>query len=316
MGLSSKQVSVDGLVLDWGHGLLQPGALDLSKPPQSPQVRQEQQQEQQQQQSTPLKCPRCDSTNTKFCYYNNYNRSQPRHFCKACRRHWTKGGTLRNVPVGGGRKNKRLKTTHNTTTTTTTTAAGKAANPTTSTSGRVSRNTTNNMAIQAQQQLQLQQQQHLPLPFGDSRSISDILYQSLLHPPTSSSLPLSPQQDYTNKVSSNDDGEIINISSDSLLGSPLSLPPNPIFPFTSLSSFVDNPTSMSSFTCGFQPSDVYNSYTGEAETAEDSTITTTTITTTNTTTIGFMDSTSYWSWDDLTSLITTDVKQPWDDSLQ
>ncbi|KAK4395158.1 Dof zinc finger protein DOF3.1 [Sesamum angolense] len=24
-----------------------------------------------------LKCPRCDSTNTKFCYYNNYNLSQP-----------------------------------------------------------------------------------------------------------------------------------------------------------------------------------------------------------------------------------------------
>ncbi|CAI0468595.1 unnamed protein product [Linum tenue] len=58
-------------------------------------------------QPEPLKCPRCDSSNTKFCYYNNYNKSQPRHFCKACKRHWTKGGTLRNVPVGGGRKNKR-----------------------------------------------------------------------------------------------------------------------------------------------------------------------------------------------------------------
>ncbi|TYH71940.1 hypothetical protein ES332_D05G219000v1 [Gossypium tomentosum] len=50
----------------------------------------------------PLPCPRCDSTNTKFCYYNNYNLSQPRYFCKACRRYWTQGGTLRNVPVGGG----------------------------------------------------------------------------------------------------------------------------------------------------------------------------------------------------------------------
>ncbi|KAF8011619.1 hypothetical protein BT93_J2029 [Corymbia citriodora subsp. variegata] len=49
-----------------------------------------------------LKCPRCDSTNTKFCYYNNYNLSQPRHFCKSCRRYWTKGGALRNIPVGGG----------------------------------------------------------------------------------------------------------------------------------------------------------------------------------------------------------------------
>ncbi|WJX51814.1 hypothetical protein P8452_37979 [Trifolium repens] len=58
-----------------------------------------------------LKCPRCDSTNTKFCYYNNYSLTQPRHFCKACRRYWTKGGALRNVPVGGGcrRNNKKNK---------------------------------------------------------------------------------------------------------------------------------------------------------------------------------------------------------------
>ncbi|XP_054776104.1 dof zinc finger protein DOF5.7-like [Prosopis cineraria] len=57
-----------------------------------------------------LKCPRCDSPNTKFCYYNNYSLTQPRHFCKTCRRYWTKGGALRNVPIGGGcRKNKKLK---------------------------------------------------------------------------------------------------------------------------------------------------------------------------------------------------------------
>ncbi|KAJ1695456.1 hypothetical protein LUZ63_012154 [Rhynchospora breviuscula] len=58
-----------------------------------------------------LKCPRCDSTNTKFCYFNNYSLSQPRHFCRTCRRYWTRGGTLRNVPVGGGsRRNcKRSK---------------------------------------------------------------------------------------------------------------------------------------------------------------------------------------------------------------
>ena len=59
-----------------------------------------------------LKCPRCKSTNTKFCYYNNYSLSQPYHFCKTCRRYWTKGGTLRTVPIGGGcRKNKRAKRT-------------------------------------------------------------------------------------------------------------------------------------------------------------------------------------------------------------
>ncbi|GAB2231667.1 hypothetical protein Drorol1_Dr00010678 [Drosera rotundifolia] len=60
----------------------------------------------------PLRCPRCDSTNTKFCYYNNYNFSQPRHFCKSCRRYWTHGGTLRDIPVGGGsrRNAKRSRT--------------------------------------------------------------------------------------------------------------------------------------------------------------------------------------------------------------
>ncbi|XP_074576246.1 uncharacterized protein LOC141832676 isoform X2 [Curcuma longa] len=60
-----------------------------------------------------LRCPRCDSANTKFCYYNNYSLAQPRHFCKACKRYWTRGGTLRNVPVGGGcRKNKRAAKKH------------------------------------------------------------------------------------------------------------------------------------------------------------------------------------------------------------
>ncbi|KAH7833176.1 hypothetical protein Vadar_003758 [Vaccinium darrowii] len=55
-------------------------------------------------------CPRCASPNTKFCYYNNYSLSQPRYFCKGCRRYWTKGGSLRNVPVGGGcRKSRRSK---------------------------------------------------------------------------------------------------------------------------------------------------------------------------------------------------------------
>lgn len=61
----------------------------------------------------PLRCPRCDSPNTKFCYYNNYNLTQPRHFCKTCRRYWTKGGALRNVPIGGGcRKNNKTNISH------------------------------------------------------------------------------------------------------------------------------------------------------------------------------------------------------------
>ncbi|KAK1433022.1 hypothetical protein QVD17_09926 [Tagetes erecta] len=67
-----------------------------------------------------LPCPRCDSINTKFCYYNNYNFSQPRHFCKSCRRYWTHGGTLRDIPIGGttrkNTKRSRLTTTTHTNT--------------------------------------------------------------------------------------------------------------------------------------------------------------------------------------------------------
>ncbi|CAN6937941.1 hypothetical protein Bca4012_101438 [Brassica carinata] len=54
-----------------------------------------------------LPCPRCESANTKFCYYNNYNVSQPRHFCRNCQRYWTAGGSMRNVPVGSGRRKNR-----------------------------------------------------------------------------------------------------------------------------------------------------------------------------------------------------------------
>lgn len=56
-----------------------------------------------------IPCPRCNSMDTKFCYFNNYNVNQPRHFCKNCQRYWTAGGTMRNVPVGAGRrKNKHF----------------------------------------------------------------------------------------------------------------------------------------------------------------------------------------------------------------
>ncbi|OAY59554.2 cyclic dof factor 3 isoform X2 [Manihot esculenta] len=54
-----------------------------------------------------LPCPRCNSMDTKFCYYNNYNVNQPRHFCKNCQRYWTAGGTMRNVPVGAGRRKNK-----------------------------------------------------------------------------------------------------------------------------------------------------------------------------------------------------------------
>ncbi|KAL9271121.1 Cyclic dof factor 3-like protein [Drosera capensis] len=54
-----------------------------------------------------LPCPRCNSMDTKFCYYNNYNVNQPRHFCKSCHRYWTAGGVMRNVPVGSGRRKNK-----------------------------------------------------------------------------------------------------------------------------------------------------------------------------------------------------------------
>ncbi|XP_072960738.1 cyclic dof factor 2-like isoform X1 [Typha angustifolia] len=57
-----------------------------------------------------LPCPRCNSMDTKFCYYNNYNVNQPRHFCKNCQRYWTAGGTMRNVPVGAGRRKNKHST--------------------------------------------------------------------------------------------------------------------------------------------------------------------------------------------------------------
>lgn len=152
MVLSSKQVSGDGI--DWGQSLLQGGSLELHRPSMA----RRQPSQQQQQQVEQLKCPRCDSTNTKFCYFNNYNKSQPRHFCKSCKRHWTKGGTLRNVPVGGGRKNKRPK-------------ASAAATP------AVKSNI--NMGIQPQQQQQ-ERKNISALGDHDKSNLSDIFYQALM----------------------------------------------------------------------------------------------------------------------------------------
>ncbi|CAN6289134.1 unnamed protein product [Urochloa humidicola] len=54
-----------------------------------------------------LVCPRCRSTETKFCYYNNYSLSQPRHFCKTCRRYWIHGGALRDLPFSSSVRRRR-----------------------------------------------------------------------------------------------------------------------------------------------------------------------------------------------------------------
>ncbi|KAL6878220.1 hypothetical protein ACP4OV_012390 [Aristida adscensionis] len=55
-----------------------------------------------------LQCPRCMSTDTKFCYFNNYSLSQPRYFCRTCRRFWTKGGVVRDLPFNNGARRRRL----------------------------------------------------------------------------------------------------------------------------------------------------------------------------------------------------------------
>ncbi|XP_027161395.1 dof zinc finger protein DOF4.6-like isoform X1 [Coffea eugenioides] len=85
-----------------------PQGIGLAKPIETPKPAAALEKKPRPQKEQALNCPRCNSTNTKFCYYNNYSLTQPRYFCKTCRRYWTEGGTLRNVPVGGGsRKNKR-----------------------------------------------------------------------------------------------------------------------------------------------------------------------------------------------------------------
>ncbi|KAJ0971824.1 hypothetical protein J5N97_019783 [Dioscorea zingiberensis] len=61
-----------------------------------------------------LQCPRCESKETKFCYFNNYNVNQPRHFCRSCHRYWTAGGSLRNIPKGAGRKRSSLVASYST----------------------------------------------------------------------------------------------------------------------------------------------------------------------------------------------------------
>ncbi|XP_019154226.1 PREDICTED: dof zinc finger protein DOF5.6 [Ipomoea nil] len=113
MGLTSLQVCMDSSV-DWLQGTIDDeGGMDSSSSPSGVDIltcsRPLIERRLRPPHDQALKCPRCESTHTKFCYYNNYSLSQPRYFCKTCRRYWTKGGTLRNIPVGGGcRKNKKV----------------------------------------------------------------------------------------------------------------------------------------------------------------------------------------------------------------
>ncbi|PIN16311.1 hypothetical protein CDL12_11031 [Handroanthus impetiginosus] len=273
MGLSTKQVSGDQ-GLDWGP---QSGEAELSKPPSM------RRQQLPQQQPEPLKCPRCGSTNTKFCYYNNYNKSQPRHFCKSCKRHWTKGGTLRNVPVGGGRKNKRPKISNCTTTTAATTP----------------------------------RHQDLPcLPQSDQKSISNnILYQALIRSSSSTllhettkginvSIPMKPF------MGSNETNSIISTG---LNASSITQDRASEFQFSSLSTFDMNPSLIPT---SYQS---LSHYTVNLDSVEESTITTVNIPSTSSgpwpglDTSGGLELPNNWNWNEIDALTSADdLNISWD----
>ncbi|KAL3519702.1 hypothetical protein ACH5RR_017851 [Cinchona calisaya] len=294
MGLSTKQVPSDH-PLEWSQTLVVSGTMELPKPPTN-----KRQQQNHQQQSVPLKCPRCGSTNTKFCYYNNYNKSQPRHFCKGCKRHWTRGGTLRNVPVGGGRKNKRLKTANPATTTTTTTAIGSSSKNYSSLS-------------------HFQKDCHnSPLAgLTNQENISDILYQALIS--NSSSVQSGSINAFTSKTFTSN-----AIASDQMLSSLPQDRRSLQFSFTGLSPFDTIPCSLfpSSNPCHNNAYD----YTAEIDHVDSSTITTVTDPTasgtgvfseswkgptTGTSTV-MAEMPNYWNWNDMDPLISADLNLSWD----
>jgi hypothetical protein len=272
MGLSSKQVSSRGV--DWNQTLLQDQNMEL---PKTPPMRKQQQQNQQ---LEAVNCPRCDSTNTKFCYYNNYNKSQPRHFCRACKRHWTKGGTLRNVPVGGVRKNKRVKIS------TSPTSISITSKTTISTSST----TTSNDNRQ------------------NKKTTPSSMHESLIHPPSL----LPPQNLMSTKDQSGGNNEEFGIGNDMFLSSSMPFPQNQsfIFPFSNSSSL--------------RSSNGYN-YGEEFKIMEESTINNSAMPSTSGSgtithpweipaTSSGMDMSNYWSWEDIDSLVSTDLNVPWDDS--
>ncbi|KAJ7968514.1 Dof zinc finger protein [Quillaja saponaria] len=229
-------------------------------------------QQQQNQQGEPLNCPR------------------------ACKRHWTKGGTLRNVPVGGGRKNKRVKRSNTSTSATTSTTT--ITNPISSLDNR----------LNTHMEIQIPQQRHsLSLSLGDQKNLSGVLYTDLIRPPS-----LLPQQNQINNTSNNA----------IFLGSTLPLGQNQNlgFPFSSSSSFDTN---ISSITTSFQSSSIFN-YVEEFKTMEEPTINSIMACTSGTnaqaahvpvpTTGSGMDMSNYWNWEDIDSLVSTDLNLPWDDS--
>lgn len=274
MGLSSKQVSGEGF--DWGESLIQTGVIEL---PKVTPVKQS---------APPLKCPRCESMNTKFCYFNNYNQSQPRYFCKACKRHWTKGGTLRDVPVGGGRRNKRPKT-------------NQADAETTSIKKSRFNNYERNENMITKVAAQSQQHQKHPLRLYEENNFNEILnYQSFFQP-RSSVLPVSSSSDFKNTLMSSTESMNSVVPLQNLL-------PSGLISLSYTSSF-ENPFKL--------PKDKLS------EDLIPSTGTTTYTTMTpmpvqwhTSTPSSAIGPSSYWNFEDFNTLMSADAKEPWDDSFE
>ncbi|KAF6163145.1 hypothetical protein GIB67_025009 [Kingdonia uniflora] len=264
-----------------------------------------------------LSCPRCHSTNTKFAYYNNLVRSQPRYLCKSCKRFWTKGGMLRYVAAVSRvrRKNcykKRKK------------SKGNNCESESSTTNTV------------QQQ---QQQQQFPLSVGElclstssnngqnfdfvnlrlNDAFTDRASKKKLAKTTSENKNNSCESSTVNMVEKQEQhppevgdsfqSPIINNGEcfDFFDCSPLS------FPLTGFTSLDSNPFS-SLYYDVIQSSTPY-SYLKEAEIAEDLHIATTTTISPSCEipiTSDLNDSADNWSWDDLKELVTCDIKQEWD----
>ncbi|XP_073027212.1 uncharacterized protein [Primulina eburnea] len=264
MGLSTKQVYGDDHGRELDQTLVQAGSPELSKS------------------AHPLKCPRCGSTNTKFCYFNNYNKSQPRHFCKSCKRHWTKGGTLRNVPAGGGRKNKRPKIINS--------AAAAASSSS----------------------LGPQNCKILPLSNnnGDQKTMSNILSHALIRSPSS----LSQSTHTTNGINK---AGLNNVSVPSYINSNKECS----FSFLN-TKFDIKITSLDSNPTTYQSLKAYDHHSNNRDSIEESTITTVNTTSStrniplpNSANSGSTDLPSYWDWNDIDYLLTSSdhLNISWDD---
>ncbi|KAF5204099.1 hypothetical protein FRX31_006311 [Thalictrum thalictroides] len=69
--------------------------------------RQQQQHQVEVQTHPPRQCPRCNSWETMFGYYNIFGDNQPRYRCKRCSLYWIHGEVPSNISVGGKRKNNQ-----------------------------------------------------------------------------------------------------------------------------------------------------------------------------------------------------------------